>query len=69
MRHARHDQAMHAAEQAVIPIIRGDHYAIIVWDGPKFTGLRAASFCSDSPLGDVKLICKAVADQINNDRN
>ena len=67
MRHGRHDSALHPIEETAKRAIGGDHYLIIVWDGPQFIGLRAASFVSDSPVGDVKLICKAVAEQIKDD--
>lgn len=69
VRHARHDPVLNACERAAKnqTLVTGDHYLIITWDGPNFPGTRQASFVSDTPVGDVKLICKAVADQIKND--
>ncbi len=66
MRHARHETALRAFERATIAIPGGTKHIVIVYDGPGTPASdRSASFISDAPKGDVALICKAVADQID----
>jgi hypothetical protein len=66
MRHARHETALRAFERATIAIPGGTKHIVIVYDGPNVDPAnRSASFISDAPKGDVALICKAVADQID----
>ncbi len=66
MRHARHEKALRAFERATIAIPGGTKHIVIVYDGPGTPATdRLASFISDAPVGDVALICKAVADQID----
>jgi hypothetical protein len=67
MRHARHEKALSAFERATIAIPAGTKHIVIVYDGPNVPAAdRLASFISDAPTGDVALVCKAVADQIDN---
>jgi hypothetical protein len=66
MRHARHEAALRAFERATIAIPGGTKHIVIVYDGPNVPVVnRLASFISDAPKGDVALICKAVANQID----
>lgn len=66
MRHARHETALRAFERATIAIPGGTKHIVIVYDGPNVSSTdRLASFISDAPKGDVALVCKAVADQID----
>lgn len=66
MRHARHEDALRAFERATIAIPGGTKHIVIVYDGPQTPAeSRSASFISDAPKGDVALVCKALADQID----
>lgn len=66
MRHARHESALRAFERATIAIPAGTKHIVIVYDGPNIPAVnRLASFISDSPPGDVALVCKALAEQIS----
>ena len=65
MRHARHDAALNAAEQAlkIETTARGQKYIVIIYDGPVVTN-REASYVSNVDQSDVVAVTRAVADQI-----
>ena len=66
MRHARHETALRAFERATVAIPGGTKHIVIVYDGPGTPAeSRLASYISDAPKGDVALVCKAMADQID----
>lgn len=65
MRHARHDAALNAAENAVTVETRPreQKYIIIVFDGPASPD-RAASYSSNIDQVDCAVVCEAVANTI-----
>ncbi len=64
--HARHEQALAALKRASLAMPAGQKYIVIVYDGPNVAPHdRLASFASDAPEGDVKLICEAIGKQID----
>lgn len=64
--HARHETALAAMKRASIAMPAGQKYIVIVYDGPNvMPHERLASYASDAPPGDVKLICEAMAKQID----
>lgn len=66
MRHARHEKALRAFEGATVAIPAGTKHIVIVYDGPNVpASLRLASYISNAPKGDVALVCKAMARQID----
>ncbi len=66
MRHPRHEQAIKVFERASSAIPGDQKYVVIIYDGPSIPAWdRKASYISDAPVGDVKLICKAMAEQID----
>lgn len=70
MRHARHDLVLNAMEQAGIRTVRAkdQKYIVIVYDGARVMN-REASFSSNVELGDVAMVCDAVAKQIKSRAN
>jgi len=64
--HARHEQALSALKRASLAMPANQKYIVIVYDGPDVAPHdRLASYASDAPPGDVKLICEAMAKQID----
>lgn len=70
IRHARHDSAINAAENAVKKKVkqRDQKYIIIICDGPQAIE-RELSFVSNFDFVDVGQVCDAVAKQIKSESN
>lgn len=65
MRNPRHGAAISAFERVTPKVPGNQKYIVIVYDGPDVPEWdRKASYFSDAPAGDVKLICNAIAEQI-----
>lgn len=64
-RHPRHEATLRSMDKAVLNIPADQKYVIIIYDGGSIASWdRKASWISDAPEIDVKLICRTMSDQL-----